>query len=94
MQCEIPIHPTPRDNSAQFGALFHIHPSCMFSLFSLCLYVCDHASWVDNVVPACFGSVRQKCLDEQKRRRQRATKKISTFIGTFVVCFSPYVVTR
>ncbi|XP_037639023.1 G-protein coupled receptor 26-like [Sebastes umbrosus] len=39
-------------------------------------------------------SVRQKCLDEQKRRRQRATKKISTFIGTFVVCFSPYVITR
>ncbi|KAM9365264.1 G-protein coupled receptor 26-like [Pholidichthys leucotaenia] len=39
-------------------------------------------------------SVRQKCLDEQKRRRQRATKKISTFIGTFVVCFAPYVITR
>ncbi|KAM7408540.1 hypothetical protein PAMA_002320 [Pampus argenteus] len=38
-------------------------------------------------------SVRQKCLDEQKRRRQRATKKISTFIGTFVVCFTPYVIT-
>ncbi|TKS85757.1 G-protein coupled receptor 26 [Collichthys lucidus] len=39
-------------------------------------------------------SVRQKCLDEQKRRRLRATKKISTFIGTFVVCFTPYVITR
>ncbi|XP_071388790.1 G-protein coupled receptor 26-like [Centroberyx affinis] len=39
-------------------------------------------------------SVRQKCLDEQKRRRQRATKKISTFIGTFVVCFTPYIITR
>ncbi|KAG7511876.1 G-protein coupled receptor 26-like [Solea senegalensis] len=39
-------------------------------------------------------SVRQKCLDEQRRRRQRATKKISTFIGTFVVCFTPYVITR
>ncbi|KAJ3610296.1 hypothetical protein NHX12_022389 [Muraenolepis orangiensis] len=39
-------------------------------------------------------SVRQRCLDEQKRRRQRATKKISTFIGTFVLCFSPYVITR
>ncbi|KAK2921753.1 hypothetical protein Q8A73_001238 [Channa argus] len=38
-------------------------------------------------------SVRQKCLDEQKRRRQRATKKISTFIGTFVLCFTPYVFT-
>nr|XP_021328792.1 G-protein coupled receptor 26 [Danio rerio]XP_693338.2 G-protein coupled receptor 26 [Danio rerio] len=39
-------------------------------------------------------SVRQRCLEEQKRRRQRATRKISTFIGTFVVCFSPYVITR
>ncbi|XP_062376391.1 G-protein coupled receptor 26 [Sardina pilchardus] len=39
-------------------------------------------------------SVRQRCLEEQKRRRQRATRKISTFIGTFVVCFTPYVITR
>ncbi|XP_077351697.1 G-protein coupled receptor 26-like [Festucalex cinctus] len=39
-------------------------------------------------------SVRQKCLDEQKQRRQRSTNKISTFIGTFVLCFTPYVVTR
>lgn len=46
------------------------------------------------MVPVCFVSVRQKCLDEQKRRRLRATKKISTFIGTFVVCFTPYVATR
>ncbi|XP_051936849.1 G-protein coupled receptor 26-like [Hippocampus zosterae] len=39
-------------------------------------------------------SVRQKCLDEQKQRRQRSTNKISTFIGTFVLCFTPYVITR
>ncbi|KAJ8013631.1 hypothetical protein DPEC_G00031820 [Dallia pectoralis] len=39
-------------------------------------------------------SVRERCLEEQKRRRQRATKKISTFIGTFMVCFAPYVITR
>ncbi|OCT96690.1 G-protein coupled receptor 26 [Xenopus laevis] len=39
-------------------------------------------------------SVKQRCLSEQKRRRQRATKKISVFIGSFVVCFAPYVVTR
>ncbi|XP_063818209.1 G-protein coupled receptor 26 [Pseudophryne corroboree] len=39
-------------------------------------------------------SVRQKCLEEQKRRRQRATKKIITFIGTFLLCFTPYVITR
>ncbi|XP_007902165.1 G-protein coupled receptor 26 [Callorhinchus milii] len=39
-------------------------------------------------------SVRQRCLEEQKQRRQRATKKISTFIGTFILCFAPYVITR
>ncbi|KAM9773740.1 G-protein coupled receptor 26-like [Syngnathus acus] len=39
-------------------------------------------------------SVRQRCLEEQRRRRQRATKKISTFIGTFMLCFAPYVITR
>ncbi|XP_078497339.1 G-protein coupled receptor 26 [Lissotriton helveticus] len=39
-------------------------------------------------------SVRQRCLEEQKRRRQRATKKISTYIGTFLLCFAPYVITR
>ncbi|XP_053738811.1 G-protein coupled receptor 26-like [Synchiropus splendidus] len=39
-------------------------------------------------------SVRQRCLEEQKRRRQRATRKISTFIGTFMICFAPYVITR
>uniref|UniRef100_A0A8C8VMT5 G-protein coupled receptor 26 n=1 Tax=Pelusios castaneus TaxID=367368 RepID=A0A8C8VMT5_9SAUR len=39
-------------------------------------------------------SVRERCLEEQRRRRQRATKKISTFIGTFILCFAPYVITR
>ncbi|XP_062859588.1 G-protein coupled receptor 26 [Trichomycterus rosablanca] len=39
-------------------------------------------------------SVRQRCLEEQKRRRQRAARKISTFIGTFVLCFTPYIITR
>ncbi|XP_026988506.1 G-protein coupled receptor 26 [Tachysurus fulvidraco] len=39
-------------------------------------------------------SVRQRCLEEQRRRRQRAARKISTFIGTFVLCFTPYVITR
>ncbi|XP_008154367.1 G-protein coupled receptor 26 [Eptesicus fuscus] len=39
-------------------------------------------------------SVRERCLEEQRRRRQRATRKISTFIGTFLLCFAPYVLTR
>ncbi|GCC24761.1 G-protein coupled receptor 26 [Chiloscyllium punctatum] len=39
-------------------------------------------------------SVKQRCLAEQKSRRQRATKKISIFIGSFIVCFAPYIITR
>ncbi|XP_026803985.2 G-protein coupled receptor 26-like [Pangasianodon hypophthalmus] len=39
-------------------------------------------------------SVRQRYLEEKKKRRQRASRKVSSFIGTFVVCFTPYVLTR
>ncbi|KAJ3585448.1 hypothetical protein NHX12_014167 [Muraenolepis orangiensis] len=39
-------------------------------------------------------SVKQRCLAEQKRRKQRATKKITIFIGSFIICFAPYVITR
>ncbi|XP_010886162.1 G-protein coupled receptor 26 isoform X1 [Esox lucius] len=39
-------------------------------------------------------TVKQRCLVEQKRRKQRATKKISIFIGSFIICFAPYVITR
>ncbi|XP_021570393.1 G-protein coupled receptor 78-like, partial [Carlito syrichta] len=38
--------------------------------------------------------VRRRCLIQQKRRRQRAARKIGIFIGSFVVCFAPYVMTR
>ncbi|XP_026865751.1 G-protein coupled receptor 26 [Electrophorus electricus] len=39
-------------------------------------------------------SVKQRCIAEQKKRKQRATKKISIFIGSFIICFAPYVITR
>uniref|UniRef100_A0A1A8LEU7 G protein-coupled receptor 78 n=1 Tax=Nothobranchius pienaari TaxID=704102 RepID=A0A1A8LEU7_9TELE len=39
-------------------------------------------------------SVKERCLARQKKRRQRAAKKISIFIGSFILCFSPYVITR
>lgn len=42
----------------------------------------------------CCFSVKQRCLAEQKSRKQRATKKISIFIGSFIICFAPYVITR
>lgn len=49
---------------------------------------------VGHLSPSLTCSVRERCVEEQRRRRQRATKKISTFIGTFLVCFAPYVITR
>lgn len=72
----------------------HVHPNCF--LCGPIHYVCMSLVMPPEQImaPVYFGSVRQKCLDEQKRRRLRATKKISTFIGTFVVCFTPYVITR
>ncbi|XP_010886427.2 G-protein coupled receptor 26 [Esox lucius] len=39
-------------------------------------------------------SVKERCLAEQRKRRQRATKKICIFIGTFILCFGPHVITR
>ncbi|KAK2815686.1 hypothetical protein Q5P01_026153 [Channa striata] len=39
-------------------------------------------------------SVKERCVAEQKKRRQRATKKVCVFIGSFILCFSPYVITR
>ncbi|KAM4585305.1 G-protein coupled receptor 26 [Odontesthes bonariensis] len=39
-------------------------------------------------------SVKERCLAQQKKRRQRAAKKICIFIGSFILCFSPYVITR
>lgn len=63
--------------------------------------VCEEGTHCDpdrpalsHLLPSLTRSVRERCLEEQKRRRQRATKKISTFIGTFLVCFAPYVITR
>ncbi|XP_003448103.1 G-protein coupled receptor 26 [Oreochromis niloticus] len=39
-------------------------------------------------------SVKERCLAQRKKRKQRATKKICIFIGSFILCFSPYVITR
>ncbi|XP_043773572.1 uncharacterized protein LOC122703381 isoform X1 [Cervus elaphus] len=45
-------------------------------------------------VIACFAAlgVWDCCLEEQKRWRERATKT-SIFIGTFLLCSGPYVIT-
>ncbi|XP_030206476.1 G-protein coupled receptor 26 [Gadus morhua] len=39
-------------------------------------------------------SVKERCLAEQRKRSHRASKKICLFIGSFIVCFAPYVITR
>lgn len=52
----------------------------------------DHVSLI--FCKTLLYSVKQRCLSEQKRRKQRATKKISIFIGSFIICFAPYVITR
>lgn len=38
-------------------------------------------------------SVWDCCLEEQKRWWEQATKKIRIFIGTFLMCLVPYVIT-
>uniref|UniRef100_F6T546 G protein-coupled receptor 26 n=1 Tax=Equus caballus TaxID=9796 RepID=F6T546_HORSE len=80
--------------------LVDIHPSPEPPLEAAAC-VCEEGTHCDpdrpalsHLLPSLTRSVRERCLEEQKRRRQRATKKISTFIGTFLVCFAPYVITR
>ncbi|KAM4703929.1 G-protein coupled receptor 26 [Rhinophrynus dorsalis] len=90
-----------------FMVLFHLL-SFMLSFLVLCVTYLQvlkvarsHCRRIDVITMQTLvllvdlhPSVRQRCLEEQKRRRQRATKKISTFIGTFLLCFTPYVITR
>ncbi|XP_058639488.1 G-protein coupled receptor 26 isoform X2 [Onychostoma macrolepis] len=90
-----------------FTAVFH---ACTFalSLFILCFAYLKvlqvarfHCKRIDVITVQTLlllvdihPSVKQRCLLEQKKRRQRATKKICIFIGSFVLCFAPYVITR
>ncbi|ROI47889.1 G-protein coupled receptor 26 [Anabarilius grahami] len=90
-----------------FTTVFH---ACTFaiSLFILCFTYLKvlqvarfHCKRIDVITVQTLlllvdihPSVKQRCLLEQKKRRQRATKKICIFIGSFVLCFAPYVITR
>ncbi|XP_078535125.1 G-protein coupled receptor 78 [Lissotriton helveticus] len=90
-----------------FTIIFHAS-SFMLSLLILCFTYLKvlkvarfHCKRIDIITMQTLvllvdihPSVRQRCITEQKRRRQRATKKISIFIGSFVVCFAPYIITR
>ncbi|KAM3857660.1 G-protein coupled receptor 26-like [Diretmus argenteus] len=90
-----------------FTVVFHA-TSFMLSLMILCFTYLKvlkvarfHCKRIDVITMQTIfllvdihPSVKQRCLAEQKRRKQRATKKISIFIGSFIICFAPYVITR
>ncbi|XP_078448981.1 G-protein coupled receptor 26-like [Lampetra planeri] len=99
-----------RGSSASFAAFsFAYHALTFFlSLLVLCLTYLkvlrvarSHCQRIDVVTMHALillvdihPSVRARCLEEQKARRTRAPRRVSTFIGTFVLCFAPYVITR
>ncbi|XP_014011187.1 G-protein coupled receptor 26 [Salmo salar] len=90
-----------------FTVVFHA-TSFMLSLLILCFTYLKvlkvarfHCKRIDVITMQTLfllvdihPTVKQRCLVEQKRRKQRATKKISIFIGSFIICFAPYVITR
>ncbi|KAG7458867.1 hypothetical protein MATL_G00225150 [Megalops atlanticus] len=96
-----------RTKFAVFTVVFHA-TSFTLSLLTLCFTYLKvlkvarfHCKRIDVITVQTLlllvdihPSVKQRCLMEQKRRKQRATKKISIFIGSFIICFAPYVITR
>ncbi|XP_056136768.1 G-protein coupled receptor 26-like [Lampris incognitus] len=92
---------------AAFTALFHA-TSFALCLLVLCLAYYKvlrvarfHCKRIDVITVQTLlllvdihPSVKERCLAEQRKRRQRATTKIGIFIGSFVLCFAPYVITR
>ncbi|XP_058497108.1 G-protein coupled receptor 26-like [Solea solea] len=92
---------------ATFTVLFHLgsFALCLFVLCFAYLKVLrvarSHCKRIDVITVQTLlllvdiqPSVKDRCLAQQKKRRQRATKKICIFIGSFILCFSPYVITR
>ncbi|KAM7393716.1 hypothetical protein PAMP_020569 [Pampus punctatissimus] len=92
---------------ATFTALFHCSSFALcllvlcFAYLKVLRVAKSHCKRIDVITVQTLlllvdihPSVKERCLSEQKKRRQRATKKISIFIGSFLLCFSPYVITR
>ncbi|XP_037621587.1 G-protein coupled receptor 26-like [Sebastes umbrosus] len=92
---------------ASFTALFHCGSFALcllvlcFAYWKVLRVARSHCKRIDVITVQTLlllvdihPSVKERCLAEQKKRRQRATKKICIFIGTFILCFSPYVITR
>ncbi|XP_040002828.1 G-protein coupled receptor 26 [Xiphias gladius] len=92
---------------ATFTALFHLSSFALcllvlcFAYLKVLRVARSHCKRIDVITVQTLlllvdihPSVKERCLAEQKKRRQRATKKICVFIGSFILCFSPYVITR
>ncbi|KAM3865371.1 G-protein coupled receptor 26 [Diretmus argenteus] len=92
---------------ATFTALFHCSSFALCLLILCCAYskvlrvARSHCKRIDVITVQTLlllvdihPSVKERCLVEQRKRRQRATKKICIFIGSFILCYSPYVITR
>ncbi|XP_042244614.1 G-protein coupled receptor 26 [Thunnus albacares] len=92
---------------ATFTALFHCSSFALcllvlcFAYLKVLRVAKSHCKRIDVITVQTLlllvdihPSVKERCLSEQKKRRQRATKKICIFIGSFLLCFSPYVITR
>uniref|UniRef100_A0A3B4A9K4 G-protein coupled receptors family 1 profile domain-containing protein n=1 Tax=Periophthalmus magnuspinnatus TaxID=409849 RepID=A0A3B4A9K4_9GOBI len=98
---------SPRSTFVIFTALFHCS-SFALSLLILCFAYIKvlrvarfHCKRIDVITVQTLlllvdihPSVKERCLAQQKKRRQRATKKIFIFIGSFIFFLSPYVITR
>ncbi|XP_029356498.1 G-protein coupled receptor 26 [Echeneis naucrates] len=92
---------------AAFTVLFHLSSFALcllvlcFAYMKVLTVARSHCKRIDVITVQALlllvdihPSVKERCLAEQKKRKQRATKKIGIFIGSFVLCFSPYVITR
>ncbi|XP_029292993.1 G-protein coupled receptor 26 isoform X2 [Cottoperca gobio] len=92
---------------ATFTALFHCGSFALcllvlcFAYLKVLRVARSHCKRIDVITVQTLlllvdihPSVKERCLAEQKKRSHRATKKICIFIGTFILCFSPYVITR
>ncbi|XP_022595790.1 G-protein coupled receptor 26-like [Seriola dumerili] len=92
---------------ATFTVLFHLSSFALcllvlcFAYMKVLRVARSHCKRIDVITVQTLlllvdihPSVKERCLAQQKKRRQRATKKICIFIGSFILCFSPYVITR
>ncbi|XP_054461242.1 LOW QUALITY PROTEIN: G-protein coupled receptor 26 [Anoplopoma fimbria] len=98
---------------ATFTALFHFSSFALcllvlcFAYLKVLRVARSHCKRIDVITVQALlllvdihPSVKERCLAEQKKRRQRAIKKLasssahSSLLFTFILCFSPYVITR